>query len=86
MPRMCDEKQDDTAHLTYGLPALLTVFNAVLHREVQRVIEYQLGSFETDTVLLLVSIVFSVVPRKHTQALICSYRIVVASNLRRKLK
>jgi hypothetical protein len=37
---MCDEKQDDTAHLTYGLPALLTVFNAVLRREVQRVIEY----------------------------------------------
>ena len=36
--------------------------------------------------LLLVSIVFSVVPRKHTQALICSYRIVVTTNLRRKLK
>jgi hypothetical protein len=82
---MCHHKQDGTAHLTYGLPALLAVFDAVLPREVQRVIEYQLGRFKADTVLVLVRVIFGVVPRKHTLPLICSYEIVVTFNYSRKL-
>ena len=54
----------DTAHLARGLPALLTVFDAVLPRDVQRVIEHQLGCFETHAMLALVDFVFGIVPRK----------------------
>ena len=61
------------------------MFNAVLPGEVQRVIKYQLGSFETNTVLVLVRVIFCVVPRKHTLPLICGYKIVVTFNFSRKL-
>jgi hypothetical protein len=62
MPRVGHQKQHDTARLAQGLPALLTVFDAVLPRDVQRVIEHQLGCYETDTVLSLVDFVFGIVP------------------------
>ncbi len=65
MPGVCHQKQNDTAHLTQGLPAQFTVFDTVLPREVQRVIEYQLGNFETDPVFSLVGFVLGVVPRIH---------------------
>ena len=64
MPGVCHQEQDDTAHLARGLPALLTVFDAVLPRDVQRVIEHQLGCFETHAMLALVDFVFGIVPRK----------------------
>ncbi len=62
VPGMRHQQQDDATGQTYGLPALLTVFNPVMACDMQRVIEHQFSRSKADTVFALVALVFCVIP------------------------
>jgi hypothetical protein len=59
---MSHQKQGDTANPTHRLPTQLARFDPILPCEMQGVIENILGSFEAQSVLLLVDAVLGRAP------------------------
>jgi hypothetical protein len=59
---MGHQQQGNPARQAHRLPALLTVFYPVMARDMQRVIEHELGSGKTYAVLVLVALVFGLIP------------------------
>ena len=65
---MSDQEQRDAVDDTYGLPAQLEVFDPILSRQAEGIIEYARRQFEGDSgVLLLIGEVLVLIPREPDQ-------------------
>jgi hypothetical protein len=61
---VCDYQQVDATYKSYGLPPSLALNLAILHRNVERVIEDEDRRFEADVMLLPVDIVLPIIPEE----------------------
>lgn len=59
---MGHQQQSDTASHPHGLPAKLTALDAILSRDMEWIVEYQLGSLEADTVFAQIDFALGVIP------------------------
>lgn len=62
MPCMGNQQQNHVAGHAQSLPAQLAIFDTILARNMQWVIEYEPGCLESDPVLTPVALVFGVIP------------------------